>query len=246
MGIKYFVNENFFEKWSDKMAYILGYLYADGSMEDASYLRGKYVRVSSTDEDSVVKIKRMINSGHTIVKQFPKADNRKIRYLLRIGSHKLYDDLTKLGLYPNKSLTVKFPKIPKKYLPSFILGYFDGDGCVRVARSKNKNGTITIKKLSTVFTCGSELFLKRLAKNIKENTKIKHVKVYNGHRSYMLAYSSADSIELFKFLYGGWKEKIFLERKFFIFCGYLELKTFRIDTKVKKIFNRFYSGRVAK
>lgn len=45
MGIKYKVNEDFFNEWSHKMAYILGCYYADGSLEDATYLRGKYIRM---------------------------------------------------------------------------------------------------------------------------------------------------------------------------------------------------------
>ena len=39
--------------------------------------------------------------------------------------------LTRLGAFRNKSLTLEFPKyIEDKYMSSFILGYFDGDGCV--------------------------------------------------------------------------------------------------------------------
>lgn len=30
---RYNINEKFFEEWSNDMAYVLGFLYADGSME---------------------------------------------------------------------------------------------------------------------------------------------------------------------------------------------------------------------
>ena len=53
MGIKYRVNENFFEKWSPLMAYVLGYIYADGNLDDSPYMRGKYIKITSTDLDSI-------------------------------------------------------------------------------------------------------------------------------------------------------------------------------------------------
>src|SRR3989338_4130946 len=109
MGIKYFSNEQFFDTWTREMAYVLGYLYADGSLEDSAYIRGKYIRVTSVERGSIERIKKLLKSDHTIVKEIPKLPNRKNRYLLRIGSHKLYNSLLNLGLYPNKSLTIRFP-----------------------------------------------------------------------------------------------------------------------------------------
>jgi len=67
MGIKYKVNENFFKEWSPIMAYVLGYWYADGSLEDASYLRGKYIRVTSIDKSTIEKIRDWLDSEHAIV-----------------------------------------------------------------------------------------------------------------------------------------------------------------------------------
>lgn len=66
MGIRYAINERFFDEWSVEMAYVLGYLYADGSLESAPYIRGKYIRVTSTDEDRIVAIRRLLSSKHRI------------------------------------------------------------------------------------------------------------------------------------------------------------------------------------
>ena len=136
MGIKYQVNEDFFDTWTHEMAYVLGYWYADGSLEDASYIRGKYIRVSSVEKYSIKKIRHWMGSKHSIVGSKSTWPNGKTRYLLRIGSHKLYDALVKLGLYPNKSLTIQFPVLPKKYAHDFIRGYLDGDGCVYLQKSR--------------------------------------------------------------------------------------------------------------
>lgn len=50
---------------------------------------------------------------------------------LIINSKEIKKDLEKLGITHNKSLTVQFPEVPKKFLPSFIRGVIDGDGWVQ-------------------------------------------------------------------------------------------------------------------
>lgn len=236
MGIKYAVNENFFKKWTSAMSYILGYLYADGSLEDASYLRGKYLRVSSIEKKNIIKIRELLNSKHTITEKSPTSKNGKMGYLLRIGSHVLYNDLTKLGLYPNKSLTIKFPDIPSNYLADFIRGYFDGDGCVMIQKARGKKQSIVIKRLSTVFTSGSKEFLERLARETQKIIGTEQINVYVGHNSYMLSYSTGDSIKIFKFMYNK-KGNIYVKRKFDIFCEYFKLRPQRIDDEIKNMIN---------
>ncbi len=96
MGIKYRVNENFFKKWSRDGAYILDFIYADGHLENAPYIRGKFIRFTNTDYNLIEKIRKAINSSHKIVVT-PAIGNRKEKYLLRIGSWKIYDNLVILG-----------------------------------------------------------------------------------------------------------------------------------------------------
>ncbi len=215
------------------MAYVLGYLYADGSMEDASYLRGKYIRVTSVEKYSIERIKKWLESGHTIVPNRPTSPNGKTRFTLRIGNHRLYYSLLKFGLHPNKSLTIKFPAIPQEYLADFVRGYFDGDGCVNLWRSKSViSGLIILRKLSVIFTSGSRFFLEELNKNLKLILNLKQSRVYGGHRSFQLRYGTADSIEMFKFLYSNAEPETYFERKFDIFKKYFALRPQRIDKKI--------------
>ncbi|MHB1086730.1 MAG: LAGLIDADG family homing endonuclease, partial [Minisyncoccota bacterium] len=129
MGIKYAVAEDFFDTWSDSMAYVLGYIYADGSLEDSIGIRGKYLRITSTDSDRIVAIKRLLQAAHPIVVE-RRVGNRKPLYLLRIGSTRLYTRLFSMGVTPRKSHTMQFPLVPQKNVPAFVRGYFDGDGGV--------------------------------------------------------------------------------------------------------------------
>jgi len=238
MGVKYSVNETFFDKWKPEMAYVLGYLYADGSMEDASYLRGKYVRVTSVDRDTIANIRKWLESKHTIVKLKPSCFKGKERYLLRIGSHKLYDSLSVHGLYPNKSLTITMPVIPKDYLCDFVRGYFDGDGCVVFERSKGKTKELITKRLRIIFTSGSKTFLQELASTLEGECGLRNGKIYNSSRAFQLRYPTSDSIELFKFFYKGMAAKLCLRRKFEIFREYFKIQSQRVDGEIVSILRR--------
>lgn len=66
MGIKHKVNESFFKKWSPNMAYVLGYIYADGSLTNCDYIRARYLTISSIDKDSIERIRIMMGSLHNI------------------------------------------------------------------------------------------------------------------------------------------------------------------------------------
>ncbi|TSC91206.1 MAG: intein homing endonuclease-related protein [Parcubacteria group bacterium Licking1014_17] len=215
------------------MAYVLGYLYADGSLEDASYLRGKYLRVTSVDRDSIVRIRKWLESEHTIVVSKPPIG--RIRYLLRIGSHKIYDSLTKLGLYPNKSLTIKFPAIPDKYLSDFVRGYMDGDGCVSLYTKKGKKKDVIVKKLSVIFTSGSFDFLSSLCEILRRKLQLDQGNVYKCQRCFQLRYSTNDSIKLFPFLYRKNLKDLFFKRKFVVFSKYFKLRPQRIEPCMRSL-----------
>ena len=220
MGVKYSSNEKFFDRWGREMAYVLGFMFADGSLEDAPYLRGKYVRVSSTDKDRVVAIKSLLNSDHTIVRR-DTGKNHKTAYLLRIGSHTLFNRLNNLGVTPHKSLTMQFPKMPLEYLSDFVRGYFDGDGCVYIDRGPNGQP----KRLLCVFTSGSKSFLQDLHAHLVSRIGIVGTGLYP-HGStcgaYQLRYSTRDSLRLFQFMYKGPTSKeLHLRRKYDIFTWYL-------------------------
>ena len=179
------------------MAYILGYVYADGSLEDASYLRGKYLRLTSGDRTIIEAIKKALGSKHKIVKLLPTTKNGKDRYFLRIGDHIIYNDLISLGVTTKKSLNMQFPKcVPLKFMNDFIRGYFDGDGTFFL--EKRQNGVIPL----VVFTSGSKSFLGVLSGILATQCNLGETKkVYNSHRSYQLRYSARKAKEILKFIF---------------------------------------------
>lgn len=204
------------------MAYILGFIYADGSIYPS--MRGKYLSITSTDKDIIFKIKRWLNSEHKITITKPTWKNGKDRYILRIGNKNLYSDLQKHGLYPNKSLTIRLPEISNRFFKDFLRGYFDGDGCVNLYLTKGKTQPLIIRKLSVIFTSGSKSFLEDTLCKIKLQIDLKQNKVYNSHRSFQLRFATYDSMKLFEFMYKNTNKELFLSRKYKIFQKYLKLK----------------------
>lgn len=238
---RYGIKTDFFKTWSNEMAYVLGFLYADGDMVDAISSRTQYIKFSSKDKNILNIIKSLLQSEHPIHSLPP----RKILhrngvyksselFYLRIGSRKMFTDLKKIGLSPNKSKIIKFPNVARKYLSHFIRGYFDGDGCVHIEMAKGKKQKLILKRINVVFTSGSKIFLQELSSSLKKITNFKN-KVYNSDRSYQLRYSTSDSMQLFKFLYKNVLRDAYLKRKFKIFLKYFQLRPSRIDKDIEKI-----------
>lgn len=244
MGIKFSVNEKYFDKWSHEMAYVLGYLYADGNLLHDQFSRGRYVSVTSIDEGMINTVKRLLNSEHTIVIG-PAHDNNKSRFTLRMGNAALFNSLIKRGLYPNKSLTVRMPEIPDKFIRDFVRGYFDGDGCVYLYRSKGITADLIVRKLSIIFTSGSVKFLEDLLELLRYNLDLKQSKVYKGHRSFQLRFATSDTVKIFKFIYHG-SGGLFLDRKLEIFKKYFQLRPVRVDNGISSILRLRGIGHVVK
>jgi hypothetical protein len=222
MGIKYKVNKLFFKTWSSHMAYVLGFISADGCLEGASYFRGKYLRICSSDKEILEKIKQVMDSEHVIVTIRPKEIcmyGRKYiskeKYYLRIGSYEIYNNLVELGITPNKSKTIVLPRIPVNYIKDFFRGYLDGDGCVNIYEKK--------KRLSVTFTSGSELFLKQLSEAISIAVGIKIHNVFSNKRAFQIKYSTKEAVPLLRYIYSDDKNSIYLERKYSKFLDFLTI-----------------------
>ncbi len=221
MGVRHAVNESFFDTWSDEMAYVLGYMYADGNIVSFPSIRAKYVRFFSTDKDRIELIRLLMNSEHRIhIEQ--RIASRKPLYRIHIGSHRLFDALARHGVTPRKSLTCTFPDVPNAYLAAFVLGYFDGDGCAFLERSKAGNP----KKLLSVFTSGSREFLGTLHERLEIAAGITGTRLYqhgSSANAFQLRYATRNSMRLFQLIYGSdTLRKLALSRKYAIFMKYFE------------------------
>lgn len=204
------LNSDFFKNWSSKMAYILGFFVADGNLT-VNPRGGHYIEFNSCDRESIATIKKALNSGHKIAKRNRKSI-WKTSYRIQIGSKEIFDDLTKLGMKLRKSNDINFPDIPVMYLPDFIRGYFDGDGCVHIGRYGQNDRPKSSWVFSTRFTSGSRNFLEGLRRSLSDT--LSGGSMYKKIRGFDLAFSKNDSLALFEFMYNNNGSALFLKRKY--------------------------------
>ena len=211
-------NKDFFKKWAPEMAYVLGFIVADGNL--LKNKRGAhFIEIQSTDKEIIFKIRKLLQSNIKIGEYTPKNKNHNKRYRIQIGSKEIFNDLVNLGITPKKSKTIALPKIPDKLFSHFIRGYFDGDGCVSVGEYQKKNR----KKLSTIissnFVSGSKELLTEIYSKLKKGVVTGGTFYYSG--GYRLSFSINDSFNLYKLMYNDSKD-LFLTRKKRIFENFFK------------------------
>lgn len=103
----------------------------------------KRIGLDSIDEDWLLMINKELESEAPLFKT-AKTNMKR----LKITSPPLYNDLIKLGCGEHKTFNLMFPteqQVPVKFLNSFILGLFDGDGSIIIATPRNENRSPEIK-----------------------------------------------------------------------------------------------------
>lgn len=212
-------NENFFKKWTPEMAYVLGFFTADGNM--IKNKRGAhFIAFYSTDFSIIEKVRKLLKSNHKI---YVKNRNKKNPlwkdcYQLQIGSKEIFNDLLNLRLTPNKSLTIRMPIVPQKFLSHFLRGYFDGDGHVSVSEYQKKDRKDKSRIIITGFTSGSKRFLEDLKAILKQREIVRGGTLYKTDGCH-LCFSTYDSLRLYNFMYKN-EKSLYLERKKSIFEHY--------------------------
>lgn len=123
------VNHNYFDKIdSNQKAWLLGFLAADGNV--ASDRNRIKIGLSSIDREILENIKIALSSERDIL-DYETNNGFKISELSWSSeNHKI--QLAKYGIVPNKTYKeMHLPNFDLDKQLSFILGYFDGDGCFR-------------------------------------------------------------------------------------------------------------------
>lgn len=127
---KYNLDKNAFESiTTEKQAYWLGFLYADGSVSSTEHS----ITLSLTDKESVEQFREFLKTDKPIYVRKKSEVNPKWKdnYTLTVHSKKLKKDLIKLGCIPNKTEKLdRVPDLPEHLYRHFVRGIFDGDGSI--------------------------------------------------------------------------------------------------------------------
>lgn len=209
---KYSKDETIFEIIdTEAKAYWLGFLYADGYV-DTTY--GKVsIALKQEDINHLIKFKNFMKSNVS-----PRQLYDKWAYKIEIHSMKIADDLTKLGCFQNKSLTLKFPsaeQVPEYLIHHFLRGYFDGDGSITIVLPNQDKRNYFLQP--SIRIVGTEDILNNFEKYIlnsldrtNPNNRI-HSKNWN-ENTQAISYSGYNQVrKIFNLLYKD--STVFLTRK---------------------------------
>ncbi|MFX1538880.1 MAG: LAGLIDADG family homing endonuclease [Promethearchaeota archaeon] len=203
---RYSMEMDFFKIWSNEMAYILGFIFADGFVRRRK--TGSELSIKIKDKKLLEEINHAMKSNYPIKSvKTPKG----ILFSLSVYKKEVINDLYKLGVTSRKSSIIQFPDIPLAFVNHFIRGYFDGDG----------NTGIVKNSLIIEFTSGSNKFLRKL-KQILETLDIESslYKLKRKNIVYSLKILAKGRKFFFQFLYKD--ATIFLERKYKVMKYYFE------------------------
>lgn len=227
---KYTCNNDFFKVIdNEEKAYWLGFLYADGCINE-QYKNGKIkamvleLGLSSKDENHIEKMLLSMESNSPIKQKKVKlSGNIYLCSRVNICNTNLCRDLIKLGCIPRKSLILEFPneKIVPYYLKKhFIRGYFDGDGCISYG-SNIKNKSLVINFV------GTESILNGILETFNENDLKFRYSINKKGNAFQLFVHGVDKIkEIYEFMYD--ESNVYLDRKKEIFDNFFEyFKKFR-------------------
>lgn len=160
---KYNLNHNYFDSIdTPNKAYILGFLYADGSncVDDDKWTYHWQLTLKSDDIEILERMCSEIDYDGAI-----KIEHRSIRNVARkyarliVCNKHMCQQLSSLGVVPNKTHIVTFPYwLDKALIPHFLRGVFDGDGC------------IDLKGHASI--AGSKAFIESIAEILRADCKI--------------------------------------------------------------------------
>lgn len=147
-------------------AYWLGFIAADGCIKNKNHLS---LVLKSTDEKHIEIFLKDIKSEHPIFHE-TRIVKGKIYHAsgVNIGSQKIVQGLVEKGVCQQKSLILKWINVRSDLERHFIRGYFDGDGCFCVRKTR--------KECSYSFT-GSPFFIPVLQEIIQSNCGLKKVSI---------------------------------------------------------------------
>lgn len=206
------VNEDYFQHWSSNMAYILGFILADGCI-----IKGTYPGYSDSlkfgvqigDKDILEKIKKELKALHKI-----SLVNNAAHFC--ISSQKLVNDLKRLSINYRKSLKEQITEVPATYVKDFIRGIIDGDGSISIDKKRYPNLSL----------CGGEGTVTYV-----RNHLYKHLRVYSkvSKRAsssigdlYSIGYRCSPVLHILHYLY--YNSELYLNRKYDLALKCLTLK----------------------
>lgn len=208
---KYHWNFDYFEKIdTEEKAYWLGFIYADGSLNDRNvFCMGLVV----DGFRHMTKFAAAIEYDGEIK---PSEIDTGIRYFISLSHPKFARDLKTKGVVPRKTWRVQFPYwLDKDLIPHFIRGLFDGDGSVYVKNNRSY-------KYPAFYICGGvKKFIDDVATIMTKYTCVQKNKVSKDKTKncWRIAYGGIPALKIRDWFYAG--ATVWMEYKKEIFDSFV-------------------------
>eukprot|EP01083_Nonionella_stella_P023938 66215_1 len=192
------------------MAYWLGFLFADGNVNDKNANYVVQLHLKCIDYLHVEKYKKSLQSTYHLG-LYKNGNSCSVSH--KISNHLLALDLIALGCTPRKSLTLKWPNsMPDEFVSHFVRGYFDGDGCIHYRKRA--------KEFVVIFV-GSRDFIDSLqiyiAKNVLLNSKARGSVQHQDTSSRLCFAGNISSLLVLNWMYRHSNEATRLDRKYALY-----------------------------
>ena len=222
---EYYLNEHYFDEIdTPNKAYILGFLYADGYNNTINHTI--CLSLNKKDKDILERMRKEIGCEKPLFhsEYVNKLDGvLREQEILILASKHMSETVEKWGLVKNKTFILHFPDFLREDLYShFIRGYFDGDGCVCVGKSKTSYTRLFLSFMSSWDFCvGLQKFLEN--KNITI-----HVNHPSGKKKENGLARTSDKKEIEKLMHFMYYDAdLFLKRKYNIFKSCFNTENFQ-------------------
>lgn len=198
------INETYFSEIDTKeKAYILGYLLADGYINNSTLEFGCAI----ADKEILEFIAKELNANIRFDYTFDKKSRRFPRARITIGNKHIIKDLLRYTVGSKENKT--FPRINKDLQHYMLLGFFDGDGCLTWGRRKDRN-----RLWQKVNFTGSYKLLYAIQKLLQKLSITSSLHPKGKENCYVLELASKEDVKkILSYMYGD-EDLIILHRKF--------------------------------
>lgn len=202
-------NKEYFSVQSPNMAWVLGFLAADGTLSK----KGNNIRIglSSTDREILERIKQDIeieNPIHDFTNR-QGFDCSELNWVCK--EHR--EELAKYSIVPQKTFILEPPYVlDKKYWLDYVRGYFDGDGSVNFIEANGKRPYTALRWQ----VCSATPSVLEFILNVLEYYDIPKVNIQKQNRKssvlYCIQYSTNSTKKIYEILYST-PSTLYLARK---------------------------------
>lgn len=211
---------DYFDKWSEEMAWILGFFTADGNLFHKLYDNNTeqwYITFTQKDKEILETVAEKLGFPKDKIKKQWSEEYQTTVHHFTFTNKYMFLRLEELGLMPNKSLQLQKVNVPKKYFSHFLRGYFDGDGCFSWSTTPRQ------RTPRVSFTCGSRNFVKWLESRITRYYGLPGARIRQRRdtNTWSMIYRKDASLKLMKILYSEKEKSLFIETKYNNFINYL-------------------------